>query len=336
MAKIAVLLVNLGSTEQLTARSLRRFYRQFLGDRRVVGLPRWLWLPILYGIILPFRPRQLLSSYKHIWQENGSPLITGTDSLAKKLQSYLNRESPNTVVVASAMCYSHPHIAAQIDYLQQQRCTKLIVLPLYPQYNCSTTAAVFDKISTALRKLRFIPELHFINHYATHPSYIEAIAAQIRGHWQTVGKSSLLLFSFHGVPQKLIDQGDPYLDHCRQTAKQVTDLLGLSNREWRLVFQSRFGKAQWLEPATSDVIAQLPRQGHTVVDVICPGFAIDCLETLHEISVENGHFFEQAGGKSLRYIPALNDSDLHCHLLASLCLPLLAQHEKESDTRFVE
>lgn len=313
--KTAILLVNLGSPKAPTTREVRRYLREFLGDPRVVNLPRPLWWLILNLFILPFRPRKSAHAYQSIWTENGSPLTVTTAQLTEKVSDTLTDEH---CIVDYAMRYGKPSLAEKLAKLARQNLDELIVLPLYPQYSSTTTAAVFDVLGRHLLSQRRIPGLRFIGEYHDDPGYIEALADSIRQFWQQHGRHGLLLMSFHGLPAKLTELGDPYYHQCCRTAQLLADNLGLAPQQWQLVFQSRFGKAAWLQPYCVEVLQQLPRQGVKTVDVVCPGFAVDCLETLEEIAIANRQVFIDAGGEAYRYIPALNDSDRHVAALIDL------------------
>lgn len=298
--KTGILLINIGSPDQPTTRSVARFLRKFLSDKRVVKIPRIIWLPILYGIILPFRSKQSAKLYQKIWTQEGSPLTVISKQLAGKLQNEI--QTP----VEIGMLYSNPSIKQALSNLKKSGITKLIILPLFPQYSESTSGAALDAVTHELRNWKKIPELHFIHDYANHPTYIESIATSIQNHWEKQGKPEHLLFSFHGLPQKICDDGDPYFERCKLTANLIADKLSLSNNFWSIAFQSRLGKAKWLSPYTDSVLKKLPKENIKTLDVICPGFAVDCLETLEEILIRGKKQFEDNGGKSLRYIPALN------------------------------
>jgi ferrochelatase len=301
-----ILITNLGTPDAPTPSAVRRYLREFLSDPRVVEIPRAIWLPILYGVILPFRPARTAKTYQTIWTPEGSPLRAISEKQAVGLSSLL--DTP----VALGMRYGSPSISDALESLKYK--SRIIVLPLYPQYCGATTGSTFDAISQVLQKWRKIPTLHFINQYHDHLAYIQALADSIRAH----RKTKKLLFSFHGIPKRSIDLGDPYADQCQKTAELVANNLGLKSQEWQVVFQSRFGPAEWLKPYCVDTLKALPAQGCTAVDVISPGFAADCLETLEEMAIQNQEIFLHAGGKELNYIPALNDSLAHINALAEI------------------
>ena len=309
--KIGVLLTNIGTPEKPTADAVRGYLRKFLSDKRVVELPRLIWWPILYGIILPFRSRQSAKLYQKIWTDEGSPLLLNSQKITNKLQAKLN------CPVELGMQYSNPSIQSALDTLYKKKIKKIIVLPLYPQYSATTTAATLDEVTNTFKTWRNIPELCTINDYSTNPEYIQALCNSIQKTWQLKGKKHLL-FSFHGIPKRYIIAGDPYLENCKQTVALVTEHLKLSNAEWSLAFQSRLGRAEWLKPYTNEILELLPKKGITDLQVISPGFAADCLETLEEIAIRGQESFLNAGGKSFYYIPALNDSDEHVAVLENI------------------
>jgi ferrochelatase len=301
-----VLLCNLGTPDAPTAPALRRYLAQFLSDPRVVEIPRWLWKPILHGIILRVRPAKSAAKYASIWTPEGSPLRVWTDKQAKLLQGYLG-ERGHRVTVAAAMRYGQPSVATQLDALRAAGATRVLVLPLYPQYSGTTTASVVDAVSDWALRARTLPELRFVNHYHDHPLYIDALARRIGQHWMEHGRPDRLLLSFHGVPQRTLMLGDPYHCECHKTARLLAERLGLRPDQWVITFQSRFGKAPWLQPYTEPTLIELGRSGVGRVDVACPGFVSDCIETLEEIAIEGKQAFLGAGGTDFHYIPCLND-----------------------------
>ncbi len=311
-----VILTNLGTPNAPTTKAVRSYLAEFLMDRRVVELPRPLWFCILYGIILPFRSRQSAKLYQSIWQDNGSPLLVTLQQQARALQEALQE---NNIFITYGMRYGQPSIATALKQCKAKQCAKIIILPLYPQYSAATTASTFDAISKELRNWREIPEIHFINQYFSEPGYIKAIANSITSHWQQAGHSDKLIFSYHGLPKQFIEKGDPYYSHCQQTTALVAKELNLKSNDYVMTFQSRLGKAAWLEPYTDVALQQLGQQ-HKSVAVICPGFSADCLETLEEINIRNREFFLDAGGKDFHYIPCLNASSEHIALLKELVL----------------
>jgi len=313
-----VLLVNLGTPDAPTPSALRRYLRQFLSDRRVVDLPRAAWLPILYGVILPFRSKSSARLYKSIWTDDGSPLLRYSEALASRLESTLREDTGLPVPVRLGMRYGNPSVEQALEELGTSGVDRIVVLPLYPQYAASTVASAFDAVSDALRRWRWIPPARFISGYPDFTPWVAAVAETIRDHRERRGAAERLLFSFHGIPRKQFEAGDPYYCQCRKSARLITDRLGLSEAEWALSFQSRFGPADWLKPYTMETLEQWARQGVKHVQAVCPGFAVDCLETLEEIKEQNREAFEAAGGEKLEYIPCLNDRPIHARALASL------------------
>jgi len=314
--KTGILLANLGSPSAPTVPAVRRFLKEFLWDPRVVNLPRPIWWLILHGAVLPFRPGKSTQAYQKIWDaEKGSPLTFLTRQVTEKLAARLAGQG---LQVTYAMRYGEPSIATQLRQFKEQGVEQLVVLPLYPQYSSTTTASVYDDMVKELGQWRHLPGFRFISDYHQHPAYIAAIAESIRLAWQEQAKNELLLMSFHGLPEQLTKWGDPYFHHCHKTAALIAGQLGLSDQEWKIVFQSRFGKAQWLKPYCVDTLEALPGQWVKTVDMVCPGFAVDCLETLEEIAMENKHVFMAAGGEAYRYIACLNDSDAHVEALAGV------------------
>ncbi len=303
-----ILLVNLGTPDAPTPAALRRYLGEFLADPRVTEMPRWLWWLVLHGIILRVRPRPASKKYQKIWTPAGSPLLQISRTQTAALQQAL---AVNSIPVALGMRYGNPSIAAGLEELRQAHVRKIVILPLYPQYSSATTGATFDAVSDVLKRWRWIPDIRFISDYHDHPAYIQALVTHIQNNWSQHGKPDKLLFSFHGVPTRFVKAGDPYFSHCQTTANLVAQALGLDQDHWQLVFQSRFGREEWLQPYTDHTLAELGRAGVRRVDVICPGFAADCLETLEEIDQENRQIFLQAGGKEFHYIPALNENVEH-------------------------
>lgn len=304
--RTAVLLCNLGTPDAPTAPALRRYLGQFLADHRVVEIPRLVWLPILHGIILRVRPAKSAAKYASIWTPEGSPLAAWTTKQATLLRGWLG-EAGHNVLVRHAMRYGNPSIASQLDALKAEGATRILILPLYPQFSATTTASVFDAVYTWAAKVRNVPELRFVNHYHDDPGYIDALAHTVQSHWRTHGKPDKLVMSFHGVPERTLHLGDPYHCESHKTARLLAGRLGLEAGQWQLTFQSRFGKAKWLEPYTEPTLIAMGKAGVGRVDVVCPGFTSDCLETLEEINLEAREAFLHAGGKEFHYIPCLND-----------------------------
>ncbi|WP_395771320.1 ferrochelatase [Arenimonas sp.] len=304
-----ILLVNLGTPDAPTAGAVRRYLAEFLHDYRVVDLSRWLWCILLHFIILPVRSGRVAKNYAKIWLPKGSPLLVYSQGLADKLQ----HQMPNSEV-RLAMRYGNPSIASVLADYPDLR--ELTVLPLYPQYSATTTASVFDAVAKFYLKQERVPNLRFIREYYRHPAWLDAMEARIRNHWDLHGRGERLLFSFHGIPQRFAERGDPYPQHCRESAEAIAERLELAPEHWLMTYQSRFGREPWLQPYTDKTLERLGADGMKTLDLVCPGFAVDCLETLEEISVENAHLFQQAGGQELRYIGALNDEPGHVAALA--------------------
>lgn len=312
-----VLVVNLGTPDAPTAPAVRRYLKEFLSDRRVVDVNRLIWWPLLNGIILPIRSPKVAGAYQSIWQ-NDSPLRSIGYQQVHRLRERLMEERGLELPVELAMTYGNPSIADGVKRLQELGCKRIVVLPLYPQYSATTTASVADALAKVLSQVRLLPEVRMVHHYYDHPLYIKALAGSVRGHWKKRGQPQKLIMSFHGIPQRYADEGDPYPSHCQATAEALAAELNLSSEQWMLCYQSRFGREPWLQPYLDETLAKLPSQGVSDVQVICPAFAADCLETLEEIAEENAETFSEAGGEKYSYIPALNDSPCHMKLLASL------------------
>jgi len=318
-----VLLINLGTPDAPTAPAIRRYLRQFLSDRRVVELFRPLWLSILYLFILPFRPKRLAHAYGQVWLGDGSPLLVYGQRLKSAVAQQLHGQLQAEVPVALAMTYGNPSIDAALNALEAQGVRRILALPLYPQYSATTHAAAYDALFDALKRRRWVPELLTVNGYHDQPPYLAALAASVHQHWQQQGRGEHLLMSFHSIPRDYLEAGDPYYCFCHKTARLLAAELGLTDGQWSLSFQSRLGNQPWLQPYSDQVIPQLARRGVRQLDVICPGFSADCLETLEEVALRYGADFVAAGGQALRYIPALNDHPDHAALIAGLCLPAL-------------
>jgi ferrochelatase len=320
--RTAVLLVNLGTPEAPTAAALRKYLKQFLWDPRVVEIPRPLWWLVLNGIILNTRPAKSAEKYARIWTPDGSPLKTHTEKQARLLRGYLGQAGPGTrlsdLVVASAMRYGQPSIPAVLDNLKRENCTRILIVPLYPQYAASTTASVMDEVATWAQSIRNLPELRFVRGFHDHPAYIAGLATSVNAHWMACGRPDKLVMSFHGLPRFSLDRGDPYHCECRKTARLLAEALGLKPEQYLVTFQSRFGRAEWLKPYTQATLEELAKQGTQRVDVLCPGFVADCLETLEEIGLECKAAFLQSGGKVFHYIPCLNERHEWIAALSSL------------------
>lgn len=311
--KIGILLTNLGTPDAPTPAALRRYLGEFLSDSRVTELPRWLWLPILHGIILRVRPKRSAQLYRKIWTESGSPLLAISHAQMAALRELL----PDTTVELG-MRYGQPSIAHGLAQLQKAQVQRIVILPLYPQYSSATTGSTFDAVSRALQQWRWIPEICFISDYHDHPAYIHAVATRIQSYWQTQGQPTQLLFSFHGTPKRFFTAGDPYYHQCLATAQLISTQLALLKTSWQVTFQSRFGREEWLQPYTDQTLMALGKQGLQRVDIVCPGFAADCLETLEEVNQENRQIFLEAGGKEFHYLPALNESAVHIEALKAI------------------
>ena len=317
---LGVLLVNLGTPDAPTASAVRRYLAQFLWDGRVIELPRPLWWLILNGFILRFRPSRSAEAYEKIWSESGSPLLLHCEAMQRGIQSRLEAAMPGPVHVSLGMSYGSPSIDKALAELYERGARRIVLLPLYPQYSGTTTGSVFDAVTQALARRRWVPEFRFINHYHDFDGYIAALAASIREYWEAKGKGEKLMFSFHGVPRDTLLKGDPYHCHCQKTARLVAERLELDQDEWVIAFQSRVGKAEWLRPYTDETIEELGEQKLGSLDVVCPGFSADCLETLEEIAMQNAELFEESGGGDLNYIPCLNARDDHVDFLSQLVL----------------
>ncbi len=305
-ARIGVLLVNLGTPDAPTPAALRRYLAEFLSDPRVVEIPKLLWWLILHGVILRVRPAKSARKYAAIWMPEGSPLAVWTTRQATLLRGYLG-QTGHSALVRHAMRYGQPSIAAELDALRAEGATRVLVLPLYPQYSAATSASVFDAVAAWGQRSRWVPELRFVQQYHDDPGYIAALATQVRAHWQREGRGAMLVMSFHGMPERTLHLGDPYHCSCHKTARLLAAELGLPPEQYRVTFQSRFGQAKWLQPYTEATLQQLARDGIERVDIVCPGFVADCLETLEEIDQEAREAFIAAGGKTLHYIACLND-----------------------------
>lgn len=319
-ARTGILLVNLGTPDAPTAGALRPYLKEFLSDPRVVEIPRAAWWPILNGIILNIRPAASAKKYASIWSADGSPLMVHTERQASRLRDHLAAAGRTEVDVDFAMRYGKPSIAERLRAMQARGCMRILVLPLYPQYSASTTATVVDAVGRALAKIRNQPEIRFVRDFHDFPGYIEALAANVREHWAAHGEPDRLLMSFHGVPKRTIELGDPYYHECQTTGRLLAEALGLPPERAMVTFQSRFGKAEWLQPYTQPTLEALAAQGVGRVDVMCPGFIADCLETLEEIAMECRDAFLGRGGQRFHYIPCLNERPEWIEALAGLAV----------------
>ena len=314
--RAAVLLVNLGTPANDDEKSVKAFLKQFLSDKRVVDLPRLLWLPLLNLVILPFRTKKATKAYKKIWTATGSPLRNMTEGLTTKLALGLTAKG---ISCDFAMTYGEPSISDKISEFQRDGVTDVTIIPLYPQYSVSTTAPVFDQVAAHIKQQMDFPALNFIHDYHDHPLYIDALCQSIQAQWSKTGQSDKLVFSYHGIPKRYVTKGDPYQSHCQRTTQLVVKQLGLSESQYMLAYQSRFGKEEWLTPYVDQELEALAKSGCASVDVICPAFSTDCLETLEEMAIENKVLFIESGGQKFNYIGCLNDADSHVELMAELC-----------------
>lgn len=316
--KYGILLANLGTPDAPTISAVKRYLAEFLSDKRVIDVPRLIWKPILHGAILPLRSSKVAKLYQSIWLDGGSPLLVYSLRQKQKLAELL----PN-IAVEIGMSYGSPSIKSAVDSLLDHGVTDLVVLPLYPQYSCTTTAAVYDALTRAFESRRTIPSVQFIRSYATHPAYIQALVASIEESFALHGEPDRLILSFHGIPQRYCDTGDIYQQECEKTAEALREALNYPSDKVMLTYQSRFGREPWLMPYMDKTMHELPSQGVKSVQVICPGFSVDCLETLEEISEQNKEFFMSSGGNKYNYIPALNDNPNSIHMINSIIQDVL-------------
>lgn len=329
--KIGVLITNLGTPESATAGALRPYLKEFLSDPRVVEVPRLLWWFILNGIILNFRPKRSAEAYSTVWTDEGSPLLTITKAQSLALAEKCKAAYGDDVIVDFAMRYGNPSVSSVLDNMLDKGVRKLVVLPLYPQYSASTTGSTFDAIAKDFTQRRWLPELRFVNSYNDREDYIEALADKVRAHWLEHGKAQLLVMSYHGIPKRYLMNGDPYHCECHKTSRLVAQKLGLSHDEYMTTFQSRFGREEWLKPYTDETLKGLPEKGIKSIQVMCPGFSADCLETIEEIGEENREYFMEAGGEKYQYIDALNSDDAHIEMLFSIVKDNLHGWQVSSD-----
>ncbi|MEP7074006.1 MAG: ferrochelatase, partial [Nitrosospira sp.] len=315
-----ILLVNLGTPDAPTAQALRPYLKQFLSNPRVVEIPQWAWWPILNGVILNTRPKKSAEKYAQIWMPEGSPLKVHTARQTLLLRDILEKRTKPVPMVEYAMSIGNPSIAGVLGQMKQHGCERILVLPLYPQYAASSTASAFDEVFAQLKTMRNTPAIRTVKHYHDHPGYIAALAQNVRDYWMKSGKPDKLVMSFHGVPRFTLDKGDPYHCECQKTGRLLAEMLELDAAEYQICFQSRFGRAEWLRPYTALTLEQLGKQNTRRVDVVCPGFVSDCLETLEEIAMEGKAIFIQAGGHEFHYIPCLNERDDWINALADIAL----------------
>ena len=330
VAKTAVLLINLGTPDAPTQQAVRRYLKQFLSDPRLVEIPRAIWLPILHGFVLNTRPRKSAQKYASIWTSEGSPLKVHTEKQAKLLRGYLGLKVRMPLTVEFAMRYGHPSIADALARLKSEGCERVLVLPMYPQYAAASTASALDQVAEFLQRTRDVPEIRMVKHFHDHPSYIGALASLVQEHWRQSGRPDKLVMSFHGLPRFALARGDPYHCECHKTARLLAEKLELADSHWQIAFQSRFGRAEWIKPYTASTLADYGRQGVRRVDVICPGFAADCLETLEEIGIEGRKIFLGAGGGEFHLLPCLNERDDWIGALADIVRQHLADWVIES------
>jgi ferrochelatase len=316
--RIGVLVVNLGTPASPSYFAVQRYLREFLSDRRVIDTSRLIWLPVLYGVVLPFRPIRTARNYRRVWMHGGSPLAVYSKRLAGKVGAQLRERFGDRVRVALGMTYGRPSLAHSIQSLIEQNVKKLLVLPLYPQYCSSTTGSVFDRTGIALSRRTWQPELRFIGGYHDDPGYIDSLTESIQEHWADVGERSHILFSYHGIPAVYVAEGDPYQAQAEATTRLVAARLGLGKEEYSHCYQSRFGSVVWLQPYTEDTLKALSERGIRKVSVVSPSFAVDCLETLEEVAIEYRDKFRRMGGERLTLVPALNDDDRHARMLADI------------------
>jgi protoporphyrin/coproporphyrin ferrochelatase len=318
--RVGVLLANLGTPDAPTAKALRPYLQQFLMDRRVVEIPRFIWCWILHCIILVFRPKKSAEKYASIWSKDGSPLMVYAQQQKTLLQAQLASKIHSPFVVELGMTYGNPSMKSAIESLKAQGCDRILVFPLYPQYAASSTAAAFDAVWRVLLKMRNVPAVRTIKHYHDHPLYIQALASHIKAYWQQHGQPEKLVMSFHGVPKFHLLKGDPYHCECHKTARLLAEALGLNKEQYQVAFQSRFGRQEWLQPYLANTLDALGKQQLKRVDVVCPGFSSDCLETLEEIAMEGKHLFKSVGGGDYHYIPALNSEAVWIEAMRDIAL----------------
>jgi len=319
-SRVGILLVNLGTPDAPTPRALRPYLKEFLSNSRVIEISRWLWWPVLNGFILNTRPKKSAEKYALIWTPEGSPLKIHTERQTRLLLGFIGERIKPVPLVEYAMSIGNPSISEVLARMKQHGCECILVLPLYPQYAASSTAVAFDAVFKQLRKMRNTPAIRTVKHYHDHPGYINALAQNVRDYWIKTGKPDKLVMSFHGVPRFTLDKGDPYHCECQKTGRLLAEVLSLDTGQFQICFQSRFGNTEWLKPYTTEILEQLGKQNARRIDVVCPGFVSDCLETLEEIAIEGRTTFVQAGGQEFHYIPCLNERDDWIHALADIAL----------------
>jgi len=317
-AKTGVLLINLGTPDSPTPQALKPYLKEFLSNPRVIEIPRLIWLPILYGFILPFRPKQSAEKYAQIWTPEGSPLKVHTERQTALLTEILHNRLSQELIIEYAMNIGNPSVASVLENMTRNGCDRILVVPLFPQYAASSTAAAMDAVFATLNTFRNMPAIRTIKQYHDHPGYITALSQNIRDYWDAHGQPEKLIISFHGIPRKNLDKGDPYYCFCQKTGRLLAEALNLTDPDYQICFQSRFGRAQWLQPYTSEILENLGKAETRRVDIVCPGFVSDCLETLEEIAIEGKKIFTEAGGKEYHYIPCLNERDDWISALADI------------------
>ena len=316
---LGILLANTGTPDAPTPKAVRRFLAQFLADPHVIEFPRWLWLSLLHGIILRVRPRRSALLYQRVWDERGSPLLYHSQDLAEKLQDTLRDQiTESSIHIAVGMRYGNPSIKSALAELRDRGATDLFILPIFPQYSNTTSGTIIKAVFAELEKWRWMPSVQILSDYHESSVYIQSVAKNVQTYWTQNERAEKLLFSFHGIPQEYVEKGDPYQTQCLRTAELVADELGLDEGQWLATFQSRFGPQEWLQPYTDAMLENLGREKLASLDVVCPGFSVDCLETVDEIGHEGRKTFQEAGGGSFAYIPALNASDLHVNALSQI------------------
>ena len=316
---LGVLITNLGTPDKPRKKELRRYLKEFLSDPRVIEAPKLLWQLILRGIILNLRPKKVAKLYKTIWKKEGSPLLVMLEKQKKGIIRILKNKKIK-IKIEIGMRYGNPNIKLGLEKLRKQKCRRILILPLYPQYCAATTGSTFDKVTEVLRKWRWIPEVRFINNYFEEPLYINCLIKSIKDNWKKFGRLQKLIFSYHGVPKKYLLKGDPYYCFCQKTTRLVAEKMKLKEKEYMTTFQSRFGTAEWLQPYTDKTLERLPSKDITEIYIISPGFSSDCLETLEELEVQNKEIFISSGGEKFNYIKCLNDDPKHLNMLALLIL----------------
>jgi protoporphyrin/coproporphyrin ferrochelatase len=330
LPRTGVLLLNLGTPDAPTPAALRRYLAEFLSDRRVIELPRALWWPLLHGVILNTRPRKSAHKYASIWLPEGSPLLVHTRRLTEALAGEWRARGLEPPIIDFAMRYGNPSVGQTLAAMQAQQVERLLVVPLYPQYSAASTASALDGVFQTLMRQRNMPEVRSIRHFHDHPAYIAALATHIRKHWLEHGEPDVLLLSFHGMPRHTRERGDPYFCECQKTARLLAEALELSAERLRITFQSRFGRTEWLKPYTAETLVALGRAGTHTLDVVCPGFVADCLETLEEIAIEGKATFLENGGGEYRYISCPNDDPVWVRALADIIAPHLSAWPQEN------